>query len=365
LIERHTGWRPASDSHTQFGHDPDRANDTEPWGVPMDHVAGGGLPLDEGLFLVLLGIRAMIAGDDDRWNRPFEMFRDGEHTSTWTHSEIAAYVRRQRLAVPMGAQREHTLNWPCRLAAAGLGLLLHDNRYGTDHHGQAFATRWQHALGHTIGTELAGDEALATAFYAAPQEPADARRLFDAGLRAIGLDRAPELPLRPSRAIGSSLVLAREWGLDDVADRLQQAIDASFEPTWDTQGGEFTWSLGRHAPRPLGQFSAFLAAGEAAGPGRWTRLSGAPLEPCPQLVGVDFPTMAFTRAEWVDGNLRLRLAPLRNDPLKRTGFRIIGAEPRNWDVHGIDGVSLDLSTTGLDVRVPLVAGDLELIRSSY
>ena len=35
------------------------------------------------------------------------------------------------------------------------------------------------------------------------------------------------------------------------------------------------------------------------------------------------------------------------------------------EAGGGDGVSLDLSSTGLDVRVPLVAGDLELIRSSY
>ncbi len=116
---------------------------------------------------------------------------------------------------------------------------------------------------------------------------------------------------------------------------------------------------------PAGQLNGFLAAGEAAGPGLWSRLSDAPLDPCPQIVGVDFPTMAFTRAEWVDGNLRLRLAPLREDPTRRTSFRIVGAEPRNWDVHGMDGVSLDLSSTGLDVRVPLIAGDLELIRSSY
>jgi hypothetical protein len=333
----------------------------EPWGVQMDPVAGDGILLDEGLFLVLLGLRAMIAGDDDRWNRPFEVFLGREHTFTWTHSEIAAYVRRQWLDAPIGAQREDAPDWPYRLAAAGLGLMLHDHRHGTDPHGQAFASQWQRALEH----DLAGDEALATAFYAAPQEPADARRLFDAGLRAIELDRAPELPLRPSRAVGSSLVLAREWGLDDVADRLQQAIDASYEPTWDTERCEFTWGVGLREPHPHGQLNAFLAAGEAAGPGRWTRLSGAPLDPCPQLVGVDFPTMAFTRAEWVDGNLRLRLAPLREDPTRRTSFRIIGAEPRNWDVHGMDGVSLDLSTTGLDVRVPLVASDLELIRSSY
>ena len=207
--------------------------------------------------------------------------------------------------------------------------------------------------------------ALTTSFYAAPQEPDDARRLFEAGYLSIGLGGEPQLPLRANRSIGSSLVLAREWGLDDLVDRLLRAIDASYEPTWDIEHGEFTWGLGLDEPHPRGQLNAFLAAGEAAGPGMWTRLSEAPLEPCPQIVGVDFPTMAFTRAEWVDGNLRLRLAPLREDPTRRTSFRIVGAEPRNWDVHGMDGVSLDLSSTGLDVRVPLIAGDLELIRSSY
>ena len=207
--------------------------------------------------------------------------------------------------------------------------------------------------------------ALTTSFYAAPQAPEDARRLFEAGYRSIGFGDEPASPINPSRAIGSSLVLAKEWGLDDLAGRLSRAIDGSYEPTWDNERGEFTFGLGLDEPHPRGQFNAFLAAGEAAGPGMWEALSAAPLEPCPQIVGVDFPTMAFSRAEWIDVNLHLRLAPLREDPTVRTSFRILGAEPRNWDVHGLDGVSLDLSTGGLDVRVPMVAGDLELIRSSY
>ncbi len=207
--------------------------------------------------------------------------------------------------------------------------------------------------------------ALTTSFYAAPQQPDDARRLFEAGYLSIGLGDELPLPLKPNRAIGSSLVLAREWGLVDLVDRLSRGIDASYEPTWDTELGEFTWAMGLGEPYPRGQFNAFLAAGEAAGAGMWTRLSEAPLEPCPQIVGVDFPAMAFTRAEWVDGNLRLRLAPLQEDSTKRTSFRIVGAEPRNWEVHGMDGVSLDLSSTGLEVRVPMIASDLDLIRSSY
>ena len=68
--------------------------------------------------------------------------------------------------------------------------------------------------------------ALTTSYYAAPQEPEDARRLFDAGCNALGFGQDLRVPLRASRAYGSSLVLAREWGLDDLEARLVQAIEA-------------------------------------------------------------------------------------------------------------------------------------------
>ena len=68
----------------------------------MDPVAADGMLFYKGFFLVLLGIRSMIAGDDDRWNQPFEMIRDGDNTFTWTHSEIAEHLCRQWLAAPIG-----------------------------------------------------------------------------------------------------------------------------------------------------------------------------------------------------------------------------------------------------------------------
>lgn len=207
--------------------------------------------------------------------------------------------------------------------------------------------------------------ALTTSFYAAPQVPDDARRLFDAGVSMLGWDDSVGVPLSASRGAGSSLVLAREWSMDDLSDRLAAAVEASYEPTWDATLGEFTWAMGLDEPYPRGQFNAFLAAAEATAPGLWTRLSAAPLERCPQIVDVDFPAMAFTRAEWIDGNLHLRLAPLREDANVTTSFRIVGAEPRQWDVHGLDGVSVDLATSGLTVRVPMVAADLQFLRSSY
>ena len=204
-----------------------------------------------------------------------------------------------------------------------------------------------------------------TSFYAAPQEPADAQRLFHAAATSLGLDGEIAVPLRASRAYGSSLVLTREWGLDDLESRLVDAIEASYEPTWDDDSGEFTWGMGLDEVHPRGQYNAFLAAAEAAGPGMWEALSASPLAPCPQIVGVDFPTMALDRAEWIGSSLYLGLAPLYEDPKVYTTFRIVGVEPRQWDIAGIDGAMVDAKADGVVVRVPLKKTLMTFTPSSY
>jgi hypothetical protein len=207
--------------------------------------------------------------------------------------------------------------------------------------------------------------ALTTSFYAAPQVPDDARRLFDAACASIGINIEPELPLRAGRGYGSSLLLAREWGLTELEARLAEAIEASYEPTWSPDSGEFTWGLGLDEEYPRGQFNAFLAAAEAAGPGRWSHLSEQPLERCPQVVGVDFPEVALTRAEWVKGTLHLRIAVRDERPRKVTTFRIVGAEPRLWEVTGIDGAAVDFTASAVVVRIPHVGGELTFTPGSY
>ena len=207
--------------------------------------------------------------------------------------------------------------------------------------------------------------ALTTAYYAAPQFPDDARRLFDAGCAAAGIGAPREGNIPPSRAYGSSLILAREWGLHDLESWLVEAIEESYEPTWDHETSEFTWGLGLDEPHPRGQFNAFLAAAEASAPGMWERVSAAPVAQCPQVVDVDFPTVALRRAEWFDGALHLRLAPVREEPRRTTTFRITGAEPRVWDVSGPEGTTVDVTANGLIVRTPIVDGDLTFTRGSY
>jgi hypothetical protein len=206
--------------------------------------------------------------------------------------------------------------------------------------------------------------ALTTSYYAAPQVPEDARRLFLAACASIGLDSDPSLPLNPGRGYGSSLILAREWELRELEARIAAAIEASYEPTWDEATGEFTWGMGLDEPHPRGQFNAFLAAAEATGPGMWTRLSDAPLEYCPQITGVDFPTIALSRAEWIDRTLHLRLAPLQEDPGEFTAFNLVGAAVHEWVIHGIEHASIMETNIGFQIHVPIVAGDLRISPAS-
>ena len=136
LITRHTSWWAAEDWMTQFGPDPDRsnypdnwrglippklwgdydvpgwtANGIEPHGVQMDPVAADGMLFFKGFFCLLMGLHRYVSGDT-KWDEPFEMIRDGEHTFTWTHSEVAAHLADQWHKSWIGVHCENTKIWP-------------------------------------------------------------------------------------------------------------------------------------------------------------------------------------------------------------------------------------------------------------
>ena len=67
----------------------------------------------------------------------------------------------------------------------------------------------------------------------------------------------------------------------------------------------------------------------------------------------------------IDGELHLSLAPRREDPRTTTAFRIVGAEPRQWDLLAPDGTTVEQTAAGLNVRVPLVEADLVFTPGSY
>jgi hypothetical protein len=136
LVFRHTGWWAAADWLTQFGPDPARgsypesyrrvipaglwgrydvpgwtANGVAPWGVQWDPIGADGNLFFRGFFLVVLGLHLRTTGDQ-KWDRPFEIVRDGEHTFTWTHSAIAQFLADQWRRVPNGPHCENVKVWP-------------------------------------------------------------------------------------------------------------------------------------------------------------------------------------------------------------------------------------------------------------
>ena len=120
LAFRHTGYWAAKDWLDQIGHDPRRenypegwyehlipkhlrgqhdvmgwtANGVEPWGLQMDPIGADGNLFFKGWFLQLMGYYVYVTGDH-KWNRPFDVVRDGENTFSWTHSRTAEHLANQ------------------------------------------------------------------------------------------------------------------------------------------------------------------------------------------------------------------------------------------------------------------------------
>ncbi len=392
LVFRHTGWWAAEDWLTQFGHDPERerypdfyrllvppdrwgrydvpgwtANGVWPWGLQMDPVGADGNLFFKGFFLVMLGLHLRTTGDA-RWNEPFDMIRDGEHTFTWHHSRIAAYLADQWRARPWGCHCENTKIWPLCLSGAGLGLQLHDLLRGTNHH-EVF-DRWftdtavpryfrfdEHGrppatvtlyYDPTIDYHHLVPVMYATfpAYYLAPQRPVEARALFDAACAQMGLLDlgAPISPPDPRRTAGA-LHLAKEWALGDLADALQTAADQHYEPSWDRDRGEFTWRFGLDEPHPRGQYNGTMAAAEAMSENAWSRLANTgPGERFdePTVEGVDFPTLTVTQAFWdaASNELHVSTAPMNEEVVGQpTSFRITQLPERAWVIDTLAGPS--------------------------
>jgi hypothetical protein len=202
--------------------------------------------------------------------------------------------------------------------------------------------------------------AVINALYLAPQRPDEARRLFDAGLGMLGAIGDGPATVVGERSTGVALLLAREWGLDVTAERLAAGAEASYEPTWDRDRGEFTWGFGLDEEHPRGQFNAIMAAAEAATAGAWTALSTERASALQgEVVGVDFPHVAMRGAAWRDGTLHLSTSALGGAP---TSWRIAGLDdPAHWTASAPSDVPVETRVDGDDLVIETVAGDHDYV----
>jgi hypothetical protein len=372
LVMRHTTYHSAIDWLTQIGHDPKRAsypesyrglipaehwgnydspgwtaNGIEPWGLQMDPIGADGNLFYKGFFLLILGLHRYVSGDD-KWNQPFDMVRDGEHTFTWSYSGIAEYLASQWRAHPEGPHCENTKIWPYCLSGAGLGLMMHDRLFGTKHH-KVFDVWWEHAQKNYMAFTPSGDPewvalyydpiidhvqsggpmgGFPAALYLAPQRREVAQRFYGFAANALGLrDPARAIPVLPDRRFNAlAYALSTEFGDDVARKRLGELAETALEPTWD--GAEFTWGFGLNEAHPRGQMNATLMVGEAGGDRAWWRLFNEPnlrkFEE-PTVVGVDYPKVGISEAAYDEGTRILRVVTDVGDASaagQATAFRV-------------------------------------------
>jgi hypothetical protein len=211
------------------------------------------------------------------------------------------------------------------------------------------------------------------AIYLAPQEPDGAQRLFEAGMSQLGLwEPAGTIGLPGPRASATALWLAREWGLDAIESAISDAIDAQYQPTFDTTTGEFTWGFELDEDYPRGQYNGTMAAAQVATRDAWWRLAnelpGSRFTD-PTVEGVDFPTVSLDRAWWDPAHAELTIGttPMSDAAVGRpTTFRVVNLdEPARWavttDAPGATAVSV--VERGIEIATVVGRHTLTLNRS--
>ena len=195
--------------------------------------------------------------------------------------------------------------------------------------------------------------AIINTLYLAPQVAGDAQRVFEAAAVQLGLLSGDGPTLAGThRSTAIAWIVARDWGMHELADRIQAGCEQTYEPTWD--GDEFWWGLGLNEQYPRGQFNALLAAADATTEGTWTALANR-YEPYrgPELRDVDLDAVDVHQAAPVDDSLLLTLT-VRTD---RASVRITGLDdPSRWAVDGDAEHEVD----GRDVVLHLRAGSVRL-----
>ena len=273
------------------------------------------------------------------------------------------------------------------MAAAGLGLRLHDILYGSEYH-RVFNNWWERAkelygLGSITGT--ARD---VSTWYYDPlidlhfglkagghinlcrellgQKNEEARLLFNGAAEFFGWTNLE--PLREGSidfTTGAStpmatvrgLTLAKEFGENAIYAKLMAHAEENYEPTWDAASGELTWGFGLNEPHPRGQYNAHIMTAEACTPGALTRIYDAPnlrkfLEPT--VYGVDFPTVCLSQA-YYDVDRRCLVISMDS------GLPSAAGQPTSFRVNNVEAQSCRVVADGQssdDWRI--VNGELEI-----
>jgi hypothetical protein len=296
------------------------ANGTEPWGLQKDPIGADGYLFFRGWFHLLLATHKYVSGSD-KWANPFKVTGYGDEEFEWDHHRIATRLEEQYRAKPEGPQCENTKIWYFCNSAATLGMYLYDKVYNRQTH-RAAQNFLEYSRKNYVGVDAGGKLQWVTLYYdplvnfklnspgagggmlaaflMAPQDREFATFLYEAAANASGV-RAANAQVRSNPGL---LVMARELGDTQVAERLQAAAEREADPRFFGRNNEmFGWFSGYPTEGyPRGQASANMMVSQIGRPGDWLRALQAPFMDkftAPTVEGVDFPAMGLFQA-WND-----------------------------------------------------------------
>ena len=201
---------------------------------------------------------------------------------------------------------------------------------------------------------------MAPVWYLAPQRTDMAKSAWEMAATLTGLFGDGDLVGLDDPNLASLLAMQTGDFTDGEAKtRLWEYLDATHQPQWDNDFGEFTFGFGLGEPHPRGQLNARAMAGWVCTPGAWSRIFNNPnLEKFdgPTVSGLDFPRVAMSEAWW-DGAVLHLTAHAQNSSVANTQTSI--------HVEGLpsdDGWGLVQPTGGTTpIAVSTGASQLELV----
>ena len=162
------------------------------------------------------------------------------------------------------------------------------------------------------------------------------------------------------------LQLSGEYADDETKARIWEVVDDIIEPAWDLERGEFTLGLGLNEAHPRGQLNARMMAGWVCTPGAWQKIFNAPnLQKFdePTIVGVDFPSVALSAANW-DGEAMHLAAQGQNAGLAGATTTVTMTnipDTNNWYLYLQDGTRTALNTSNNDIDITLSLDNVPVV----
>jgi hypothetical protein len=207
---------------------------------------------------------------------------------------------------------------------------------------------------------------IAPAWYFAPQRNSVAEVGWATVVAASGVMSGVINPeFRAADRLTFLLQLSGEFADPETKQHIWSVAEEYIEPNWDKENGEFTLGLGLNEPYPRGQLNARIMAGWSCKQGAWSRIFNKPnltkFEE-PTIIGVDFPSVALSVAQW-DGKAMHLAAHAQNAQTfgTETTVQMINVpSSKGWSIVQGSGARATLTDEGDSITITLVANNVPI-----